>query len=110
MRVSNDVHCGAARAAWDGLVWPQGKMRMGRLSGKAVLITGAGKGIGKEAALLFAREGASVTIADVDVEGGDGTRGLIEGQGGKALFVRTDITKPEDVQATVDKAVAKFGK
>lgn len=83
---------------------------MGRLSGKAALITGAGKGIGREAALLFAREGASVAIADVDAEAGDGTRGLIEGQGGKALFVQTDITKPENVQATIVKVVAKFGK
>jgi NAD(P)-dependent dehydrogenase (short-subunit alcohol dehydrogenase family) len=85
-------------------------MQMGRLSGKAVLITGAGKGIGREAALLFAREGASIAIADVDAEAGDGTRGLIEGQGGKALFVQTDITKPENVQATIVKVVAKFGK
>jgi NAD(P)-dependent dehydrogenase (short-subunit alcohol dehydrogenase family) len=83
---------------------------MGRLNDKAVLITGAGKGIGREAALLFAREGASVTIADVDAEGGDATRGQIESLGGKAVFLRTDITKPEDVQSTVGQAVAAFGK
>jgi NAD(P)-dependent dehydrogenase (short-subunit alcohol dehydrogenase family) len=83
---------------------------MGRLSGKAVMITGAGKGIGREAALLFAREGASVAIADIDAEAGDATREAIEAQGGEALFLRTDITKPEDVQGTVGKIVAKFGK
>jgi NAD(P)-dependent dehydrogenase (short-subunit alcohol dehydrogenase family) len=83
---------------------------MGRLSGKAVLITGAGKGIGREAALLFAREGASVAIVDIDAEAGDGTRAAIESQGGNALFVRTDITKPEDVERTVGTVVAKFGK
>src|ERR1700756_2154439 len=85
-------------------------MQMGRLSDKAALITGAGKGIGREAALLFAREGASVAILDVDAEGGEATRGQIESFGGKALFLRTDITKPEEVQSAVGKVVATFGK
>lgn len=83
---------------------------MGRLAGKVALITGAGKGIGREAALLFAREGAKVAIADIDAEAGETTLRTIESQGGAALFLCTDVTSDEAVAATVGTVVERFGR
>ncbi len=83
---------------------------MGRLAGKVALITGAGKGIGREAALLFAREGADVVIADLDADAGEAARDAVEGLGGRALFRRTDVSNAEDVAATVAAVVERFGR
>ena len=81
---------------------------MARLAGKIALITGAGAGIGRAAAKLFAREGAGVVIAEIAESGADVAR-EIELDGGRAVFVRTDITSEESVQAAITAALENFG-
>ena len=76
--------------------------------GKVALITGAGNGIGRAAALGFARDGAKVVVVDRDTAGGEGTAGIIRQQGGEALFVAADVTKSADVQAYVKAALDAF--
>lgn len=83
---------------------------MGRLEGKVAFITGAGAGIAKVAAALFAREGAKVAIIEIDEEKGAATAKSVEEQGGEALFVPTDITREDSVKSAVMSAVARFGK
>jgi NAD(P)-dependent dehydrogenase (short-subunit alcohol dehydrogenase family) len=80
-----------------------------RLDGKVALITGAGRGIGRAAALLFAAEGARVAIAEVVAEDGRATALAIERAGGEALFVETDVSKPEQVERAVRETVRAFG-
>ncbi|WP_045520226.1 SDR family NAD(P)-dependent oxidoreductase [Neobacillus niacini] len=81
-----------------------------RLQDKVTLITGAGSGIGRSTALLFAREGASVIVNDVDeVNGLETVREIIE-KGGEALFIKADVTQPEAVKTMVDTAIAEFGR
>src|SRR5207253_4268836 len=79
-------------------------------AGKVAFVTGAASGIGRAAALAFARAGASVTVADVSEEGNQETARLIERQGGRALAVRCDVTRAEDVKAALDKTVEAFGR
>ncbi|MFN0006612.1 MAG: glucose 1-dehydrogenase [Planctomycetota bacterium] len=81
-----------------------------RLANKVALITGAGGGIGGESALLFAAEGASVVVADVDTRGADATVGRVRAAGGKAAFVRADVSKDADCAAMVAFAERTFGK
>jgi NAD(P)-dependent dehydrogenase (short-subunit alcohol dehydrogenase family) len=82
---------------------------MGKLNGKVALVTGAGGGIGRAAALLFAHEGAKVVIGNRDEKAGAETVALIEAKGGTAAFQRTDISRPGDAQALVAFAVKRFG-
>ncbi|MBL8570257.1 MAG: SDR family oxidoreductase [Phreatobacter sp.] len=82
---------------------------MARLQDKIALITGAGGGIGRASAELFAREGASVIIAEFDPTTGAAAGAAINAAGGKALFVRTDVTDEASVKAAVAAAVAHFG-
>jgi NAD(P)-dependent dehydrogenase (short-subunit alcohol dehydrogenase family) len=82
---------------------------MGALEGKVAVVTGAAKGIGRASARIFSREGASVVVADVDEEGGRETVALIEGDGGQASFVRTDVSVKADVDVMVEHAVRTFG-
>ncbi|WP_395815309.1 SDR family oxidoreductase [Archangium minus] len=82
----------------------------GSFAGKVAFVTGAANGIGREAALAFAREGASVVVADVSDPGNQETARMVEALGGRALAVRCDITRAEDVQAALDKAVQAFGR
>lgn len=82
---------------------------MARLAGKVALITGAGSGIGRVAAQLFAREGASIAIADISVAGAEQTAQLVVQAGGRALPLPTDVTEPESVQAAVRRTVQEFG-
>ena len=82
----------------------------GTLTGKVAFITGAGSGIGRAAALAFAREGASVVVADVSEKQNQQTARMIEEQGGRAVAVRCDVTRVEDVKAALDKTVATFGR
>jgi NAD(P)-dependent dehydrogenase (short-subunit alcohol dehydrogenase family) len=72
---------------------------------RVALVTGASSGIGRATALAFAREGARVAVADVQVEAGQETVALIERQGGKAIFVRCDVSRNDDVKALVEKVV-----
>jgi NAD(P)-dependent dehydrogenase (short-subunit alcohol dehydrogenase family) len=80
-----------------------------RLSGRVALITGAGSGIGRAAATLFAAEGAAVVVADISDEHGQATVDRIISGGGRALFQRTDVGEPSSVEAAVERAVSAFG-
>ncbi len=82
---------------------------MERLEGKVALITGGGSGIGRATALLFAREGAKVVVADISSELGEETVRAIRAGGGTATFVKTDVTKEEDVRRAVQTAVDSYG-
>jgi len=81
-----------------------------RLSGKVAIITGAGAGIGRATALLFAKEGAKVVIADCDSEGGTETVGIIREDGGEATFVQVDVSKAADAARMARKTVETYGK
>ena len=80
-----------------------------RLEGKSAIITGAGSGQGRAAAILFAEEGASVVVADVDVAGGEETVETIRKAGGKAVFQPTDVSDEEQCKALVERAVNTYG-
>jgi NAD(P)-dependent dehydrogenase (short-subunit alcohol dehydrogenase family) len=82
---------------------------MGRLEGKVALITGSGTGIGRATAQSMAAEGAKVVVAEVNAASGEQTAQLIVQAGGQAIFVRTDVTEPDSIQAAVDRAVQQFG-
>lgn len=83
---------------------------MSILANKVVIVTGGNMGIGKAAALLFAREGASVAIAARREDEGQAVADQINGDGGRAIFVRTDVASAADHKALVDKTVASFGR
>lgn len=82
---------------------------MARLAGKIALITGGGSGIGRATAMLFAREAAQVAVVDWDRAAGEETVALIRASGGRALFVPTDVTDAEQVEAAVQATVREFG-
>ncbi len=81
-----------------------------RLAGKAALITGAGSGIGREAALLFAAEGAAVACVDVREEAAAETAAMVEAAGGRARAVQADVSRDQDCQAMVGACESAFGK
>jgi len=81
-----------------------------RLKDKVALITGAGSGIGRESALLFAREGAAVAVVDVNEESGQAVVDEILRQGGKAIFVKADVSKAADAERMVAETEKAFGK
>src|SRR4051794_32907708 len=78
--------------------------------GKVAFVTGAASGIGRAAALAFARQGAAVVAADVSEQGNHEAARLIEEQGGRALAVRCDVTRAEDVKAALARTVQTFGR
>ena len=81
-----------------------------KLSGRVALITGAGSGIGRATALLFAKEGAAVTVADISDDGGRETVARIEQIGGRGLFVHTDVSLASQVEAAIEATVGEFGR
>lgn len=82
----------------------------GMLEGKPTLVTGAAGGIGRNSAILFAREGARVVVADVNNDGVEETAEMIKAEGYDVISVTADLTKGEDIQAMVKTAVDNFGR
>jgi len=80
-----------------------------RLSGKVAVVTGAASGMGKAIAELFALEGASVIVSDLHVESAQAVVAHIEGSGGKATAIATNVAKEEDVQHLIDTTVQTYG-
>ena len=80
-----------------------------QLHGKVALITGAASGIGRATALLFAREGAAVVIADVNEPGGQSVATEITNSGGQAIFEPADVTRAGDCQRVVERTMREFG-
>ena len=83
---------------------------MGKLDGKVALITGAGSGIGRATALLFAEEGARVVVADYVAAGGGETVKMIREAAGEAIFVEVDVSKAVDVQKMIKATLDAYGR
>jgi NAD(P)-dependent dehydrogenase (short-subunit alcohol dehydrogenase family) len=83
---------------------------MGRLSGKVAFVTGATGGIGEVTARLFAREGARVAIAGRSADRGEAVAAEIAAAGGEAVFVRTDVSEPDSVEASFAEVFNRFGR
>jgi NAD(P)-dependent dehydrogenase (short-subunit alcohol dehydrogenase family) len=81
-----------------------------RLEGKVALITGAGSGMGRVAAQLFAAEGAKVVVAEYAADAGEETVRTVKDAGGEASFVRADVSREEDASAMVAAAVDRYGR
>ncbi len=81
-----------------------------RLKEKVALITGGGSGIGKESAILFAKEGARVVIADINETAGEETVAQIKSANGEAAFIKVDVANASDVKNMIDFAESTFGK
>lgn len=83
---------------------------MANMEGKVAIVTGASSGIGLHTARLFAENGASVVLADLDETAGKEAVQAIEGAGGSALFVKTNVSESAQVKELVDKTVERFGR
>jgi NAD(P)-dependent dehydrogenase (short-subunit alcohol dehydrogenase family) len=81
-----------------------------RLDGKVALITGAGSGMGRVAAQMFASEGARVVVAEFAEAAGTETAGLVTNAGGDATFVQADVSRENDARRMVEEAVARYGR
>jgi NAD(P)-dependent dehydrogenase (short-subunit alcohol dehydrogenase family) len=79
-------------------------------AGKTILITGAGSGIGRATALIFAREGANVVCADINEKAARETADAVNAQGAQALAIAADVTRREQVSAMAEQAIAAFGR
>ena len=80
------------------------------IDGRAAIVTGAGRGIGRVYAEGLARAGAKVCVAEIDAEAGEQTAKLIREDGGEAIAVRTDVTSEEDTEALAQRVVGEWGR
>ena len=80
------------------------------MKNKVAVVTGGGSGIGRASSLAFARNGAKVVVADVMVKGGEETVRMIEGGGGKSIFIRADVSSAADVEALIERTVQTYGR
>jgi NAD(P)-dependent dehydrogenase (short-subunit alcohol dehydrogenase family) len=80
-----------------------------RLVDKVAIVTGGGSGIGRSTAIRFAKEGAKVTIADIDSTGGEETLALIRESGGEAIFVQTDVRDSHQIKELIDFTTGTYG-
>ena len=83
---------------------------MARLAGKVAIITGAAGGIGEASAMLFAREGAKLVLAEIDAAAGEALARRLMAAGGQAIAQATDVADPASVQAMVERAMAAYGR
>ncbi len=79
-------------------------------AGKVAFVTGGASGIGRATAMAFAREGASVGVADLSEQGSRETLRMIEERGGSAIAARCDVTKAADVKEALERTIATFGR
>ena len=84
-------------------------MTNGMLEGKAAIVTGAGSGIGRATAKLFAEHGARVAALDVDEESGEETAQSIREEGGDAFFLPVDVSRPAEVKEAVQQSISRLG-
>ncbi len=82
---------------------------MARLDGKVALVTGAGQGLGRACATVFARKGARVVVADINPASGEETVKIIRDAGGDAIFTRANVASAEEIKAMVQLAVDSYG-
>lgn len=83
---------------------------MEQFTDKVALVTGAASGIGRTSAQFYAREGAKVTVSDIDEIGGQETVRLIKQAGGEAFFVKTDVSSPAECERLVSQTVERYGR
>jgi NAD(P)-dependent dehydrogenase (short-subunit alcohol dehydrogenase family) len=86
------------------------RMRKGRVEGKVIVVTGAAQGIGFACARMLAEEGASVVLSDIKQTEGEAAAARIEAEGGKARFIRTDVTSESDCASLMDETAREFGR
>ena len=82
---------------------------MKRIAGKVAIVTGAGSGIGRETAILFAREEARVVVSDCVAEAGEEAVRRIRESGGEAIFIKADVSRASDAERLVSETIAKYG-
>jgi NAD(P)-dependent dehydrogenase (short-subunit alcohol dehydrogenase family) len=80
------------------------------LKNRIALVTGAGSGIGEAVAQLFAANGATVVLADMDIDGADRVLATIEKNGGQGMVVKTDVSKPDDCARLVSETVTRYSR